>query len=316
MRTMDLLRRFWFLAGIAAAVGLAWLIPAPVPGGAWIRDGATVAVFLVFGLSLPAAELGRAAGAWRPALAIHLTCLVAAPLLVLAARPLLDRLLDPALVRGLIVLALLPSTITSCVTLTRIAGGAAPVALVNSVWSSLAGVVLVPVLAAWLAAGGDGADPGGAMLHLVLTCILPFALGQALRWAPMLAPAVRRCESDGGLINQVCLLTILVVVFAESFHGGLRLSGTDLAVAAVAVAVLHGLLLAIAWQAGRGCTPGERLAVLFTGTQKSAALGVPMIAVLFRHDPAVAAIVTPLLVYHPLQLVVGSLMAERFRSRP
>ena len=304
--------RLWFLPAIAVVSVIAWALPAPIPGGDWWRDAATVAVFVVQGLALPQATLRSAVLAWRPALRIHLLGFVLAPILALGLAAGLRALgVDEGVARGLIVTAVLPTTITSCVAYTALAGGATAISLVNVVASSIAGVLLAPVLAAWLAGGHGALDPLGAMQHLAVVVLVPFAIGQLLRAQPLGAGAAAWCERHGGQAAQACLLVILLVVLGEALHRGQPPPGSALALGAVAALVLHAALAAAAWWSAASLPRGERLAVLFTASHKSASLGVPLVAVLYAGDPAKSAILAPVLAYHLLQLLLDAPLAVR-----
>jgi sodium/bile acid cotransporter 7 len=63
------------------------------------------------------------------------------------------------------------------------------------------------------------------------------------------------------------------------------------------------------------CT-ADRVAVVFCGSKKSLASGLPMAQALFGGQTAsVGAVVLPLMVYHQLQLFVCAVLAERYRAR-
>jgi sodium/bile acid cotransporter 7 len=59
----------------------------------------------------------------------------------------------------------------------------------------------------------------------------------------------------------------------------------------------------------------DRVTAVFCGSKKTLASGVPMARVLFGQNPSLGLILLPLLIYHPLQLIVGSWLASRFGQR-
>jgi len=59
----------------------------------------------------------------------------------------------------------------------------------------------------------------------------------------------------------------------------------------------------------------DRIAVVFCGSKKTLVSGVPMAQIIFNGDPRLGLILLPLLVYHPLQLVVSGLLAGRWSRR-
>lgn len=59
----------------------------------------------------------------------------------------------------------------------------------------------------------------------------------------------------------------------------------------------------------------DEIAIVFCGSKKSLASGIPMAKVLF--PPALAGpMVLPLLVFHQLQLMVCAVLAARYSRRP
>jgi sodium/bile acid cotransporter 7 len=56
-----------------------------------------------------------------------------------------------------------------------------------------------------------------------------------------------------------------------------------------------------------------RVAALYVSTQKTLAFGLPIIKTLFGSSPSTATVIAPLLIYHPLQLFVGSILAPSFK---
>ncbi len=62
--------------------------------------------------------------------------------------------------------------------------------------------------------------------------------------------------------------------------------------------------------------PGDRIATIFCGSKKSIAAGVPMAQLIFAGDPRLGLILLPLMIYHPLQLVICGVLAGRWARRP
>ncbi len=85
----------------------------------------------------------------------------------------------------------------------------------------------------------------------------------------------------------------------------------------VLLLVLCSALLAIALfatsQLGKrlGFSREDRITILFCGSKKSLASGVPMANVLFAGS-AVGAIVLPLMLFHQVQLMVCAVLAQRY----
>jgi sodium/bile acid cotransporter 7 len=84
-------------------------------------------------------------------------------------------------------------------------------------------------------------------------------------------------------------------------------------VCSVLLALVLGLTLAAA-RAARLSTPDE-ITLVFCGSKKSLASGVPMAGVLFPGD-ALGLVLLPIMVFHQIQLMVVALIAQRYSERP
>ncbi len=60
----------------------------------------------------------------------------------------------------------------------------------------------------------------------------------------------------------------------------------------------------------------DEIAVVFCGSKKTLASGVPMAKLLFGAHPGLGVIVLPIMFYHQLQLLVCSVLADRYARRP
>jgi solute carrier family 10 (sodium/bile acid cotransporter), member 7 len=313
------LGRYWFVLALLAVPALAFAFPGlgasggPLAPEVTTRAGVAM-IFLIQGLALPPAALRQGAMRWRLHLATQLFIFAAFPAAVL----LLDMLVGtrvPADIRtGFIFLALLPTTISTCVVLTAAAGGNVSGALFNAAFSNIAGVVITPLLVAMLLdARGETAGVLPMISQVGALLLAPLALGQLLR------PLVRRFwEPDRRLLGNVSngiILFIIFCAFADSVHGG-AFAG-DAAVQALAVLGGASLLFALATFAAAALgrqlrlDAGDRLALLFCAPHKTLAAGVPMAQVLFAGDPALGVILLPLIIYHVVQLVAGAALANR-----
>jgi sodium/bile acid cotransporter 7 len=59
----------------------------------------------------------------------------------------------------------------------------------------------------------------------------------------------------------------------------------------------------------------DEIAAVFCASKKSLAAGVPMAALIFGNNPGLGLILLPIMIYHPMQLIVCSILAERYTSR-
>jgi sodium/bile acid cotransporter 7 len=312
----------WFLLGMGAAVALAWILPGPGAKGGSLHPelvnklGVSL-IFLLHGLTLSFAALAAGTRKWRLHVLVQLSTFVWFPVLGLILLGLLGRYLAPELRVGLFFLCALPSTVSSSVALTATAGGNVPAAVFNATLSSLLGVVLTPLwLSLVLGAAGHGLPLGQVMLDLVLWLVLPLLIGQALR--PLLAAWAARHRPRISVLDRVTILLLVYTSFCDSVKAGVWSSGArPLAIALLASIVLLAAALAATWLGARalGFDLPDRIAALFCGSKKTLASGIPMARLIFGSAPGLAVILLPIMIYHPLQLVVGGWLAGRLARR-
>ena len=61
-------------------------------------------------------------------------------------------------------------------------------------------------------------------------------------------------------------------------------------------------------------TREDKIAAMFCGSKKTLASGVPMAKLIFGAHPGLGLILLPIMIYHPLQLVICGVLAERWRK--
>ena len=306
-----------FTLALLATVALATLSPltgTAADGLDRFTDLAIAALFFLHGARLPRESIIAGLLHWRLHLTILACTFVLFPLFGLVLRPLAGWALTPELYIGVLFLCALPSTVQSSIAFTSIAGGNISAAVCAAALSSILGVFLTPLLMTLLAgAQGAMANPLHAVGAIMLQLLVPFVAGHLLR--PWIA---RRVERQRALLRYTDQGTILLVVYAafgESVTGGLwsKTPGSAL----LATALVSVLLLAIAmpgitWLARRlGFSRQDEIPIVFCGSKKSLATGVPIAKVLFAGG-SLGAIVLPIMIYHQLQLIVCAVIAQRY----
>jgi sodium/bile acid cotransporter 7 len=312
-----LLRLDPFTAALLACVAAATLLPARGGFATGFHRATTAAIALLF--FLHGARLSRQAvvaglGHWRLHLLVSAATWVLFPLLGVAIAWLPEAALPRSLALGILFLCCLPSTVQSSIAFTSIAGGNVPAAICSATLSNLAGVVLTPALVGLLMEGGAGAGVSlDSVRAIALQILAPFVAGHLSR--PLTGAFVGRHRQALSLLDRGTILMVVYGAFSEAVLHGLwsRLSPGALAgMAAVAALLLATVLLATRTAARRlGFSRADEIAIVFCGSKKSLASGVPIASVLF---PAaeVGALVLPLMLFHQLQLMVCAVLARRW----
>lgn len=221
----------------------------------------------------------------------------------------------PELRAGVFYLCVVPSTVSSSISLTAVARGNVGGAVFNATLSNLAGVLLTPLwIALFLTTTGATRPLGPVVLDLARWLLLPLAIGQGLR--PVLSEWAVRHRGPLGVVDRAAVLLLVYTSFCDSFAGGIwSRQGVPALVAVIALSV--GLIALLTWftraaarRAGLG--RDDQMAAVFCGSQKTIAAGVPMAKVIFGAHPALGVILLPLMVYHGLQLLAGGWLAQRW----
>ncbi len=255
---------------------------------------------------------------YRVHLLVQLATFGVFPLLGWLAYSQLSALLDPSFRVGLFFLCALPSTVSSSVALTAAARGNVPAAVFNATLSSLLGVVLTPLwLGVVLGATGQPLPLGKVGLDLVQWLLFPFALGQACR--PFLGAFAARHKPKISIIDRLTILLLVYTSFCDAVRSGVW-EGRGLSTVLVGLLLSALLLLAMlvgvsALGRALGLSEADRITAVFCGSKKTLASGVPMARLIFGAHPGLSLIVLPIMLYHPLQLVVCGALAGRWARR-
>lgn len=314
-----------FLLGMLLAVGLAGLTPQfGRSGGTLHLDAVSNAgiftVFFLHGIALSMQSLRAGLLNWRLHTLVQAHTFLVFPLLWLALDALFGAWVPQGLMLGFWYLCALPSTISSSVAMTALGRGNVPGAIFNATLSSLLGIVLTPLLVSLMVAhGGEGGrGPGEAILNIAGLLLAPFVLGQLLR--PWLGAWFAERKRWTGLIDRGVILMLVYGSFCDATAGGLwsDYGAGVLATAFAGSALLLAIVLGLSRRAARlfGFSVEDEVAAVFCGSKKTLASGMPMAKLLFGASPALGLVVLPILLYHPLQLFVCSVMAERYAARP
>lgn len=310
----------WFLLGMIAATGLAWAFPGPGAAGGWLHPelltkAGVALIFFLHGLALSFAALRAGVLNWRLHVVVQALTFGVFPAAGLVLGAALGTRLAPELVAGMFFLCALPSTVSSSVAMTATAHGNVAGAVFNATLSSLLGVALTPLwVAGALRTSGHVQPLWPVVVDLLRWLVLPLVLGQLLR--PWLGAWAQRHKPRIAVVDRLTILMLVYTSFCDSFREdiwGRHASGQLVLVAAVCAVLLAAALLLSGWLGRRcGFSREDRIAAIFCGSKKTLASGVPMAKLIFGAHPGLGLILLPIMIYHPLQLLVCGIMAQRW----
>ncbi|RMX05885.1 bile acid:sodium symporter [Corticibacter populi] len=311
-----------FILTMLGVVALASLWPAQGRMEAALATVTNLAIALLF--FLHGAKLSRQAivagmGHWRLHLLVFGCTFVLFPLLGLLLKPLLQPLVGTPLYLGMLYLCALPATVQSAIAFTSLARGNVPAAICSAAASSLLGIFLTPLLVSWLL-GGQGEVAGStfdAIEKITLQLLVPFIAGQlARRW---IGAWVARNKHWLRYVDQASILLVIYSAFGRAVNEGLwsQIPLRALLMLLLCCALLLVLVLALVWLLSGllGFDTEDRITILFAGSKKSLATGVPMAQVLFP-AAAIGAMILPVMLFHQIQLMACAALAQRFSRRP
>ena len=310
-----------FTLTLLAVVLIATLLPASGQVAVvfeWITNLAIALLFFLHGAKLSRQAILAGAGHWRLHLLVFTCTFVLFPLLGLLLKPLMAPLIGNELYLGMLYLCALPATVQSAIAFTSLARGNIAAAICSAAASSLLGIFLTPLLVALLmGVEGDSGSTLGAIGKISLQLLLPFVLGQiAQRW---IGGWVNRNKSWLKYVDQSSILLVVYTAFSAAVIGGLwqEVPLVTLLALVLACCVLLALALLLTHLLGKwlGFNQEDRITILFCGSKKSLATGVPMAQVLFAGS-SIGVLILPLMLFHQIQLMVCAVLAQRYARRP
>lgn len=308
-----------FLLMLLAVVALASILPARgevAVAASRVSDVAIAVLFFLHGAKLSRQAIVGGLRAWPVHIAVILATFVMFPLLGIGARALADLWLNPTIGAGILLLCLMPSTVQSSIAFTAQAGGNVPAAVCSASASSILGVVLTPALTALLLSSSGNSLSLDVIYAIALQLLVPFVVGHAAR--PLLLGILDRHRTLLAKVDRGVILLIVYNAFSAAIVEGLwrRYSIVDLLWTLLIGAVLLALALTLTTLGSRLAkfNTADEITVVFCGSKKSLASGVPIASAIF--PPAlVGPMILPLMLFHQLQLLACAVLAQRYAAR-
>ncbi|KAA0989771.1 bile acid:sodium symporter family protein [Dyadobacter aurulentus] len=312
-----------FMLALLCMILLAWLWPypgmkeSPVPLSE-ISTYAVSVIFFFYGLRLSPDKLREGLTNWRLHLMVHLSTFVLFPIVALAFKPLFQSDESKTLWLGIFFLTALPSTVSSSVVMVSIARGNIPAAIFNASISSLIGVVITPFWMGLVLDTGPGHfDLLSVVGKLALQVLLPVFAGILLnkRWGYF----AEKNKKYIRYFDQSSILLIVYTSFCESFGEDLFSSLGLKEIVFLGIGML-ALFFAIYFLLTfisnlLKFNREDRITAVFCGSKKSLVQGAVMSKVLFA-GPQAGIMLLPIMIYHALQLIAASIIAQRLAKEP
>ena len=308
-----------FLILLVVTVMAASIFPVKNEAAAIAKSVTGYAIALLF--FLHGAKLSRQAimggiTAWRIHVIVLVCTFVIFPIFGVATKFVSDLWLNPVIGSGILLLCIMPSTVQSSIAFTSIARGNVSAAVCSASASSVFGVVLTPLLASLLMSESGGGISLDAIYKISMQLLFPFILGHLSR--PLVRGVIESHKSVVTKVDRGVILLVVYTAFSAAVVEGIwsRYSMNDLAWTFMFVSVILAAALITTRSIARVArlSVEDEITVVFCGSKKSLASGVPIAAALFP-AATVGPLILPLMLFHQVQLMVCAVLAQRYAER-
>lgn len=305
----------WFLLALLAVLVLGFAWPEtfrPMAESSLLRNSVVASVLFLMALPLETRVVGRTLRRpWAALLGSAVNMGLLPPLAWC-----LSIVVRSELATGFVVAATVPCTLASAAVWTRRAGGNDAAAILVTVITNATCFLTTPAWLLLLTRKRTTLVMSDLIWQLAVLVVLPMIAGQLVRLSPKVATWATAQRGLCGLLAQA---GILVMVLVGATQCGIRLEATEMETVlslpdilglVTAVCALHiaglgtGAMLALWLHFSRE----DRIAVAIAGSQKTLMVGI-YIAVEYFGGVAIL----PMVAYHVSQLVIDTILADRWR---
>lgn len=298
---------------------LAWISPAfGIYQGTFSLNNITSIgisfIFFFYGIKLSPQHMYDGLRNSRLHILIQLSTFLLFPALVILALPFIHTDDAHQLWLAMFFLAALPSTVSSSVVMVVLAKGNVPGAIFNASLSGLLGIIVTPLwMGLFLAAEPGSFNFTDTIIGLVIKILLPVALGLMLH--RRLSKFAKTYSKRLAWFDKCIIWAIVYKSFSASFSSGLfaSIGFFDLLFLAVAVILLFVVMYAIIHKSAQrlNFNREDRITAVFCGSKKSLVHGTVMSNILFSKMASQGIFILPIMMYHTMQLIVISFIAQR-----
>eukprot|EP00747_Dinoflagellata_sp_TGD_P168691 gnl/TRDRNA2_/TRDRNA2_195676_c0_seq1.p1 gnl/TRDRNA2_/TRDRNA2_195676_c0~~gnl/TRDRNA2_/TRDRNA2_195676_c0_seq1.p1 ORF type:complete len:332 (-),score=52.02 gnl/TRDRNA2_/TRDRNA2_195676_c0_seq1:297-1292(-) len=320
MGVKDFVLRNFLILGLLTVITAGLIFPAP--GLALhntkvltlsIPQLMVIIIFVVSGLALDSVS-----DAMQPkalvlgiVMVLFVTPLIAWPIIMLGEAGYIE---NYALVQGMALFCIVPTTLSSGVTMVTQARGNVSLAILLTTVTNLCGVVTMPWPVAKIFAATVDIHPEAMLKDLVCMTLFPLCFGMALR--PLLDAFRKANKKPLGLTQNSCILVVVWLSVCGAQSKIFSTSGSDLTICALLAAGVH-----LVYRVGSAVVANvaqlperEWVTIVLMCSQKSLPVCVSIMSVL---PPVLQQItgllIVPCIMAHASQLIIDSALAVRWQ---
>lgn len=312
-----------FILALFCVVILAYIYPqggletSPIPLKKISNWGVSI-IFFFYGLKLSPEKLKAGLKNIPLHFLIQSATFLLFPVIVWIAQCIFQPQANDQIWIGIFFIAALPSTVSSSVVMVSMAKGNIPAAIFNASISSLIGVFMTPIIMGiFMTTSGEGMDLYNVIIDLILQVIVPVTAGILLY--PYFGKKFAKYAAQLKYFDQAVILMIVYQSFCTAFFEGLyqKMSAVQIVSIFVSMFLLFVGVYFLTTKISRllKFNTEDTITAAFCGSKKSLVHGTVMSSVIFKGNPNVGVILLPLMVYHTIQLIASSIIAQRLGKR-
>jgi len=323
MAWQDFVVKNFLILGLLTVITFGLIFPEPgllldklTIAGHSLPDVAIDVIFVISGLALESfkAALQYKALALGMVLVLLVTPLLAFPILSL---PALDPNLNYSLLQGMALFTVVPTTLSSGVTMITQAKGNVSLAILLTSVTNVLGVFTMSFSASKVFSAAIAVSPWEMLSELIWLTLVPLVFGMALRrFVTPLREFATRNKKKLGLSQNSCILLVVFLMISKASKQIFVASGSDLTLCLTLAATVHLIYRLIGYVVATTARlpPEEWVTIVLMCSQKSLPVCVSVLAALPADLRAKSGLfILPCIMAHAAQLIIDSILAVRWQ---
>ncbi len=312
-----------FIVSLISMIALAWWFPgigdenSSIPLESVTGIGISC-IFFFYGLKLSPKEMKKGLFNYKLHILVQCATFLIFPLLVILCKPFINSQEQLTLWLAVFFMAALPSTVSSSVVMVSIAKGNIPGAIFNASISGLIGIIITPLwIGLFMSTDNQNFDFLESIISLVIKILIPVMAGLSLN--KYFGSLARKYGKYLTLFDKSIILAIVYNSFSKSFTANLfdSIKLSHLLIVGVSIVFIFSIVYVIIFGLSTWLhfSREDRITALFCGSKKSLIHGTVMTDVLFKNMATQGIFILPIMIYHSLQLITVSFIAQRMRRK-
>jgi sodium/bile acid cotransporter 7 len=227
--------------------------------------------------------------------------------------------LNILLIQGMALFCVVPTTLSSGITMVTQARGNVSLAILLTVVTNIVGVFTMPFTVSYIFSSTKHLDlhPLSMLWKLMLQTLTPLLFGMSLRqFIPAVQKFATQHKKPFGLTQNTCVLIVVWLMMSAAQSKIVSTPLLDILVVLVLANLVHVVFRVVAALASNLARLPERewVTIVLMGSQKSLPVSVSVLSALpALMQPETGILIVPCIMAHASQLVIDSMLAVRWQ---